>query len=74
MASSMYCPDCQRNVTPKKKFNWLAFIFLAGIFYIPVYLLKAKRCPVCGKKKSQMEKAKSDAEIRDIRNGTSFAS
>lgn len=43
-----YCHACKRNVTPAKKFNWLVFIFLCGIFYLPVYLLKGKKCPICG--------------------------
>lgn len=43
-----YCHACKRNVTPSKKFNWLVFIFLCGLFYLPVYLLKSKKCPICG--------------------------
>lgn len=50
MAKTKWCPDCKRNVTPQKKFNWLAFIFLAGIFYLPIYFLKGKKCPICGRK------------------------
>lgn len=43
-----YCHACKRNVTPSKSFNWLVFIFLCGVFYLPVYLLKGKKCPICG--------------------------
>lgn len=71
MAKSMYCPDCKRNITPEKKFNWLAFIFLAGVFYLPVYWLKKKKCPICGNKK--LQPAKSDSEINDILTKTSAA-
>ena len=46
----MRCNTCNNDVNPQKKFNWLAFILLAGIFYIPIYLLKSKKCPVCGAK------------------------
>ena len=46
----MRCNTCNNDVDPQKKFNWLAFILLAGIFYIPIYLLKSKKCPVCGAK------------------------
>ena len=45
--ATKYCHDCKRNVTPTKQFNWLAFIFLCGLFYLPVYILKRKRCPLC---------------------------
>jgi len=47
MASPAWCNLCKRNVIPSKKFNWLVFIFLCGIFYIPVYLLQTKKCPIC---------------------------
>jgi hypothetical protein len=42
-----HCNVCERNVTPEKKFNWLLFIFLCGIFYIPFYILASKKCPIC---------------------------
>ena len=42
-----WCNLCNRNVHPKKDFNWLVFIFLCGFFYIPLYLLKGRRCPIC---------------------------
>lgn len=47
MTQSLYCNLCKRNVVPQKKFNWLVFIFLCGIFYIPVYLLQKAKCPIC---------------------------
>jgi hypothetical protein len=31
----------------EKKFNWLVFIFLCGIFYLPIYLLQKAKCPIC---------------------------
>lgn len=43
-----YCHACKRNVTPSKSFNWLVFLFLCGVFYLPVYFLKRKKCPICG--------------------------
>ena len=42
-----YCVACQRNVTPGKKFNWLIFIFMCGIFYLPFYAFQKPRCPIC---------------------------
>ncbi len=42
-----YCRDCERNITPKKDFNWLVFIFLCGLCYIPFYMTKEERCPIC---------------------------
>jgi RNA polymerase subunit RPABC4/transcription elongation factor Spt4 len=49
MAKVKYCMDCKRNVTPRKKFNWLPVIFVIGIpFYLPYYLfIKRKKCPIC---------------------------
>lgn len=47
MAEPTWCNLCNRNVIPQKKFNWLVFIFLCGIFYLPVYLLQSKKCPIC---------------------------
>ena len=48
MAHPKYCKSCNRNVTPKKDFNWLLFIFLCGIFYLPYYFLfKGTTCPIC---------------------------
>lgn len=44
-----YCPLCKRNVPRKKKFNWLVFIFLCGLFYLPYYwFIKKPECSVCG--------------------------
>lgn len=45
--SAAWCNLCNRNVTPRKDFNWLVFIFLCGFFYIPLYLLKGRKCPIC---------------------------
>ena len=45
-----YCKECEQNVRPTKKFNWLAFFLLMGVFYIPVYMFKSYRCPICGSK------------------------
>ncbi|KLU66040.1 hypothetical protein DEAC_c20790 [Desulfosporosinus acididurans] len=48
MAEIRYCELCKRNVEPTKKFNWLVFIFMCGIFYLPFYWMKKKGCPICG--------------------------
>ncbi len=53
-----YCPQCKRNVTPKKEFNWLVFIFLCGIFYLPVYIFKSSRCPMCNG--TEFQKARNE--------------
>jgi hypothetical protein len=58
MATPLWCNLCKRNVVPTKKFNWLVFIFLCGIFYLPVYLLQAKKCPIC--QASSFSPAKAD--------------
>jgi hypothetical protein len=42
-----WCDACARNVTPQKDFNWLVFIFLCGICYLPFYLSQAPHCPIC---------------------------
>lgn len=47
MPSPMYCTLCQRNVVPARKFNWLVFIFLCGLFYLPFYLNQKPKCPIC---------------------------
>jgi hypothetical protein len=47
MAGPVWCNLCNRNIEPLKKFNWLVFIFLCGIFYLPVYLLQKAKCPIC---------------------------
>jgi len=52
MAKLRYCSLCKREIEARKGFNWLAFIFLAGILYLPIYLLKRRRCPLCGGKNS----------------------
>jgi len=48
MDSPKWCNLCNRNVVPKKDFNWLVFIFCCGIFYLPYYWwFKKKTCPIC---------------------------
>lgn len=48
MSTPNWCNLCNRNVIARKKVNWLAVIFLAGIFYLPYYwLIKKKKCPIC---------------------------
>jgi len=42
-----YCEACKRNVTPIKTFNWLVFIFLCGLCYLPFYLTQTPHCPIC---------------------------
>ena len=59
MAKAKYCPNCKRMVTPTKKFNWWIVIFLGGwLWYLPFYLLKGKKCPICQSKCMSLEKAK----------------
>lgn len=47
MSDPAYCNLCNRNVVPDKKFNWLIFIFMCGIFYLPFYLMQKPKCPIC---------------------------
>ncbi len=47
MSNLRYCELCKRNVEPVKQFNWLVFIFLCGIFYLPFYFLAKPKCPIC---------------------------
>lgn len=47
MAAPQFCGLCNRNVVPVKSFNWILFIFLAGLFYIPFYVFAKKKCPIC---------------------------
>lgn len=48
MAGPVWCNLCKRNVVPRKDFNWLVFIFLCGIFYLPYYFIfKTPVCPIC---------------------------
>jgi hypothetical protein len=47
MAAMQYCVSCKRNVTPKKDFNWIVFVFLCGLFYLPFYLMQKPKCPIC---------------------------
>ena len=49
-----FCPVCERNVAPRKKFSWLAFLLWAlafgigGIGYIVYYIwFKQPECPTC---------------------------
>lgn len=48
MSLPMWCNLCNRNIVPGKKFNWLVFILLCGLFYLPVYWLQKNKCPICG--------------------------
>lgn len=48
MARAKWCVLCGRNVVPRKRFNWVAFILLLGIFYLPFYWLQRPHCPICG--------------------------
>jgi len=59
MAKLRYCTLCKRMVEARKGFNWLAFIFLAGFLYIPIYMLKRRKCPVCGGKGHLLDEAPS---------------
>lgn len=59
MVKAMFCKHCNRNITPTKKFNWLAFLFLpvlGGPVYLFIYLFKKKRCPICGNQELEPEK------------------
>ena len=47
MASPVWCNLCNRNVVPTKDFNWLVFIFLCGVCYVPYYIMKKAVCPIC---------------------------
>lgn len=47
MSSPAFCNLCNRNVVPVKQFNWILFIFLCGLFYLPFYLMSSKKCPIC---------------------------
>ncbi len=48
MATPKWCNLCNRNVVPKKKFNWLVFLFCCGIFYLPYHWwIKKAKCPIC---------------------------
>lgn len=62
MAKIVWCNLCNRNVTPEKKFNWLAFIFLCQIPYLLYYwLFKNPVCPIChGNNFSQLKLKKED--------------
>lgn len=53
----MYCELCKRDVPGSRKFNWILFIilmalgFVPGIIYCLFYLMKpANKCPICGVK------------------------
>lgn len=47
MSVPKWCNLCKRNVIAGKKFNWLVFILLCGLFYLPYYLFKKDKCPIC---------------------------
>jgi len=66
MAKRMYCPNCMRNCEGNKEFSAFWAIITFGA-YIPYYLLKKHRCPMCSCK--TLEPAKGEEEIRRIRNG-----
>lgn len=75
MANVKYCPLCQRNVEPTKKFNWPIFIILLiiaivpGILYYIYYLLKPKNvCPICGTKRLQNVDKAADQAILQQQN------
>ena len=68
MSVRKYCPMCQRNVEArKKKFGIFAFWFTGFVPYLIYHACKKPQCPVCGCK--TLEKAKGEAEIKQIRNG-----
>jgi len=50
VSESKWCDLCKRNVVPQKPFNWLVFIFLCGICYLPIWLFLPKECPICKSK------------------------
>ena len=63
-----YCPNCQRNVEAhKKRFSILACIFTGFVPYIIYHACKKYKCPVCDC--GTLEPPKTDAEIKQIRNG-----
>ena len=45
--TAKHCNVCSTNVTPKKNFNWIVFIFLCGFCYLPIYIAQSPHCPVC---------------------------
>lgn len=55
---AVLCPHCQQYVEPKKKFSWIWLLVWTvctggpiGFFlYIIYYILKSKKCPLCGEK------------------------
>ena len=66
MARAKYCPNCKRMVTPTKKFNWLLVIFPGGwLRYIPFYLLKDKKCPICHSKCVSLKKAQKKGLVAE---------
>lgn len=66
MARAKYCPNCKRMVTPTKKFNWLIVIFPGGwLWYIPFYLLKGKKCPICHSKCVSLKKAQKKGLVAE---------
>lgn len=55
MAKIRFCNLCDRNVAPRKKFNWTIPILglltfgIISIMYLIYYVLKpANACPICG--------------------------
>lgn len=60
-----YCTACQRMVQPNKKFAWGSYILFScltfGIWFVTyplIYMLKGKRCPICGNKNLQKQAPK----------------
>lgn len=46
-----YCPNCNKNVYPSKRFTGLdmLLVLITGGFYLIWYfIVKSKRCPSCG--------------------------
>jgi len=48
MPKERYCLKCEKYIKPKKKFNWLVFLFFGYIIYSIYYLfIKKEKCPLC---------------------------
>ena len=48
MSKAVFCIDCNRNVSPKRKFKFGYFILTGFFFYPIVYFCQKKQCPICG--------------------------
>ena len=49
-----YCTACERNVSPKKKFNWVIFVLgllsagiISTLYVIYYFLFQKRQCPIC---------------------------